>query len=1163
MSGREHRGDSTGTKVALFQATSGNPERARSHTPGMRVLIVSVFPPDPAPEANHALHISELLAECGHDVHVLCGKGSISATRQGIVVHPVMDDWTWSSLPTLTRCLRESRPDVVFLLYLGWIYRFQPMITFLPTICKTVLPGVPCITQFEAIDTSLRRQSILSQCLRMGMKVWAGRKNVHSVYGTLLRDSACVIALSSPHRARLVREYQDVQEKSFVIPPPPLIRFCSDEPSTVRRETRAAIGASESDFVLIYWGFIYPGKGIETLLQALAIVLCRDANVRLVLVGGSLDISMSASSSDYLRLIQQLPETLSIAERLTWTGQFQWDSDIGSRYLHAGDACVLPFDFGLTLNNSSLAAASMHGLPVLSTELQEGHDEALQHGRNIYLCRPRDPEMLAEAILALKEDALLRERLRTGVLRLSQDWYQPNIVARRLSEVLKAASASRDVLARKEENSSELSLREGDGVHGENLRLSSAVWAGQELNNDVSGPLLSIIVAVYNVEAYLSHCLDSLVHQTLKQDIEIIAINDASTDHSRSILQEYRAKYPQLRVLTCSYNKGLASVRNIGLRAARGRYIGFLDGDDWADIKMAEVMVARAIRDDADVVIADVTVSDEDAKRFGPFGDYYVRAHLPPSLRTAPFHVSREPRILLLEPVAWPKIYKRAFLSKHDFHFEAGMNSYEDMCFHFSVLLKATRISLMDDPLFFYRRNRPGQISGRTDRRIFEVFAVFGKIHDNLAAWEVSADIWAMLVKVQMRQFDWLLSDRVQSNHKREFFARVKEQFRMIPASGFDNAMKHLGVRNLSRLLCMRRGWLGAYETLAKQRWPLFLPLYFELYRLYRQRHPGGRVARLKHAYGRLRRIVRHSASVSLRSFGKRVRNWVASQEQLASGQEGSPKARERITSSREEPVVEGWRIKDQVLILSCPSAAGLADAVSRVTNDDYLSSMAVFREGDTVVDIGAHVGVMSIHLARTYPFIKVYAIEPDPLNYACLMRNLELNGVTNVTAINTAVSGDGGNKTLYVDLADSAWATTEAGRTCSRGALRLEEVTSVTLEALFDSYEIRHCRMLKITAPGCVLDILKQFKRHGCVDLLCGEADFEDVSAARLEMLGWSIARQHFFRIRHRQAPADNIRWIHELPIGCEDPRSALKTTVSKDSSPFEASQGLDREVG
>jgi FkbM family methyltransferase len=173
-------------------------------------------------------------------------------------------------------------------------------------------------------------------------------------------------------------------------------------------------------------------------------------------------------------------------------------------------------------------------------------------------------------------------------------------------------------------------------------------------------------------------------------------------------------------------------------------------------------------------------------------------------------------------------------------------------------------------------------------------------------------------------------------------------------------------------------------------------------------------------------------------------------------------------------------------------------------------------------------------------------------VNYACLIRNLELNGVTNVTAINTAVSGDGGRKTLYVDVSDSAWATTDASLACSRGPLRVEEVASVTLEELFDKHEIRHCRLLKITAPGSVLNILKGFNRSGCVDLLCGEADFDDDSRAKLEVASWSIARQHFFRIRDKQAAANSVPWIHQLPIGCEDPPSESKTPTraSGDSS-------------
>src|SRR5512145_657817 len=104
----------------------------------MNVLIISAFPPDPAPEANHALHLSEHLAQAGLAVHVLCKKGSIVSAQPGVVVHPVIDDWAWPDAVRLARCMRACRPDVVLLLYIGWIYNHHPMITFLPTLCKAI-----------------------------------------------------------------------------------------------------------------------------------------------------------------------------------------------------------------------------------------------------------------------------------------------------------------------------------------------------------------------------------------------------------------------------------------------------------------------------------------------------------------------------------------------------------------------------------------------------------------------------------------------------------------------------------------------------------------------------------------------------------------------------------------------------------------------------------------------------------------------------------------------------------------------------------------------------------------------------------------------------------------------------------------------------------------
>ena len=319
----------------------------------MNVLIISAFPPDPAPEANHALHLSEHLARQGYSVHVLCKKGSIAGTTESMSVHPVIEAWSWSDLPRMARCMRECRPDVVLLLYIAWVFERRPMITFLPTIAAVVIPGVPCVTQFENVDMHRPLMSLFERAIHSGVRLLTGNKYIDSTFGTLVRGSERLIVLSSPHKRRLANRCPEAEEKTVIVPPPPLIRFCSDTPCDVRSKVREELGLSPDNCVLIFWGYIYPGKGLEVLFAAFRTALRRNPRMRLLITGGKLVVPTEASScSDYYRRVRRLPETLGIADKVFWTGHFTWDSDAGSRFLYASDICVLPFDYGVTLNNS-------------------------------------------------------------------------------------------------------------------------------------------------------------------------------------------------------------------------------------------------------------------------------------------------------------------------------------------------------------------------------------------------------------------------------------------------------------------------------------------------------------------------------------------------------------------------------------------------------------------------------------------------------------------------------------------------------------------------------------------------------------------------------------------------------------------------------------------
>lgn len=375
-----------------------------------------------AGEATNAYHLCQRLAERGLDVHVLTSSiGRVGALDPRITVHPIMKRWSWAEAARLSRFLKACAPDAVYLMYLGWTYDFQFMSTFIPTIAKRVLPAVPFVTRFENVGgAGPQANSLVSRIIRKGLARFDRKGHVDYQFGTLLRDSDAIVVLSGRHEAILEGCLADVGRKCVLIPPP--ANMCMSVAGAETRERgRRALGAKVDHFLLAYIGFVYPGKGIEHLLQGLQRLVLERNNIRLAIIGGSLAREFP-NQPNYLERMQALSVTLGIDDKVVWTGEYRSDDDLASAYLRAADACVLPFATGVKLNNSSFSSAAAHGLPIVTTS-----DAALEpqfvHGENVCLCSPESPEALVEAIRRVMDDQVLRGRLAEGALRLARDWY--------------------------------------------------------------------------------------------------------------------------------------------------------------------------------------------------------------------------------------------------------------------------------------------------------------------------------------------------------------------------------------------------------------------------------------------------------------------------------------------------------------------------------------------------------------------------------------------------------------------------------------------------------------------------------------------------------------------------------------------------------------------
>ena len=232
---------------------------------------------------------------------------------------------------------------------------------------------------------------------------------------------------------------------------------------------------------------------------------------------------------------------------------------------------------------------------------------------------------------------------------------------------------------------------------------------------------VSIITPVYNVEKYLARCMDSLINQSFK-DIEILAINDGSTDNSLEILRQYEAKDKRIKVINNS-NMGVSETRNIGLSEAKGEFIVFVDSDDWIDKDMIKNMYDFMINEMSDMVMCTYIREFENHKKEKKFDLPEVNIYEANEVKNELFrrlvgpldNELSNPEYIDALGTVWAKMYKTSILKENSLKFidlkEIGTG--EDILFNIYVFNYINKAILLNKPMYHYWRGNKESITSK------------------------------------------------------------------------------------------------------------------------------------------------------------------------------------------------------------------------------------------------------------------------------------------------------------------------------------------------------------------------------------------------------------------------------------------------------------------
>lgn len=306
---------------------------------------------------------------------------------------------------------------------------------------------------------------------------------------------------------------------------------------------------------------------------------------------------------------------------------------------------------------------------------------------------------------------------------------------------------------------------------------------------------VSVVIPVYNTSNYLRECLDSVINQTLR-DIEIICINDGSTDNCLEILKMYAAQDNRIKIID-KQNEGAGAARNDGVKFISGEYLLFLDSDDFLELNALEVLYNQIINDKSDIIFYNINcVIDNSRISFiDAVGVYKTRFH------SSSFE-TKEAYDILYDANALPfKMYKTNIWTNNNIQYTNHAFGEDSLPF-FEFLAQCNRISICDKPLLYYRKHQ-NSATANMQNNIDDLFDIFYLCEKSILCKKNGEKIISSYLNNRIRSFVYWMS-AIDLKNRKKYYNRVKEIFLYIKKRyGYETIKKSEFLSEFKKIISM------------------------------------------------------------------------------------------------------------------------------------------------------------------------------------------------------------------------------------------------------------------------------------------------------------------------------------------------------------------------